>query len=493
MKIKRILPLLFILAFSIFSQISSFDNNSNCYCSKTFFMPRSIIEDVIFTLNNTNYYNYYQKEGDTCYGFSLSVQPFFQRSIHRSKIARFFLPCNAPRPLIVAQDGSGDIGSLWLGLQAAPPQNFKSVISLCPRRTIEGAVINFRQEFNYAYLDLNLAFVKTKHDIHIRECCPTGTILTAPTNCMGVLNNITNAIQAFDNPALGFSRIACEPLCRRGLDDIEAKLGYNFKQDSCGHFSIYGAGLISTEHKPSARYLFEPIIGRAGHHAIGAGISAGRILYNCNGESIVALLTNLDYRFFFKSHECRTVDLCNGDWSRYLLLAQSATPNKSFPATQFTTSALKVEPRNMINWWTALHYERHHFHLEIGYNLWWKESERVCFTKPCQNNTTGIFDLSGNLIGNPVSASQANITQSNTGPNAAPSEATFTPLTLNNFNINSARMPSVLTNKVYGTIGVSFPTCSSPVELAFGGAYEFARTNAALEQWAVWFKLIAGY
>jgi hypothetical protein len=487
----RKLVLVCLVISNIFSVIQA--NQNNCHSSKTFFMPRAIIEDVIFTLNNTNYYNYYQKEGDTCYGFSFSAQPFFQRSVKRHKLARYFLPCHAPRSLVVAQDGTGDIGSLWLGLEAAPGQNFRSIISICPRRTIEGAVFAIRQDINCAYVDLNLAYVQAKHDMQLTECCPTGTILNAPTSCVGVLNNITNATSAFNNPALQFGKISCRELKDRRLDDIEVKLGYNFKQDSCGHFSLYGAGLISTEHKPCGDYLFEPIIGRAGHHAIGAGLSAGSIIYNCDGQTIIALLTNFDYRFFLKSNECRTLDLCNGDWSRFLLVARDATTNLPFPAVNYLTRPFKVEPRSMINWWTALHWEHRQVHIELGYNLWWKDAEKLCLINSCNNNSTGIFDLTGSLTGSPISASRANITQSNTGSNAAPSDTQFTPITNAQLHINSAKMPSVLTNKVYGTLGLSFPTCASPVELALGGAYEFSRSNAALEQWAVWLKLIIGY
>ena len=90
------------------------------------------------------------------------------------------------------------------------------------------------------------------------------------------------------------------------------------------------------------------------------------------------------------------------------------------------TVPAKVTPGSQIEYWLAVHYAYCQWNVELGYNLWWRAKDSITLLGSLPSNT-GIYDLAGAVIHNPISASKANISQSAIGPNQAPSDATFTP------------------------------------------------------------------
>ena len=157
------------------------------------------------------------------------------------------------------------------------------------------------------------------------------------------------------------------------------------------------------------------------------------------------------------------------------------------PGINAFTQQLNVTPGSTIDLWLALHFERCQWNAELGYDLWWRQQERVELC--CFPTNIGIYDIAGDCARNPVTASTATICQGVTGTNVAVSDATFTFITCDDINLNSAATPKALSNTVYAALGYDGDLCDCPALVGVGGSYEFGSNSAALSNWTVWVKM----
>lgn len=461
---------------------------SNIVHPKTFFNPRQVTFDSTFELALTNYDIYHPLDCNDCYGVHLYATPFYEQSKKSCDFARYFLP-NAKCAIKVRQDGTGDVNPLWLQLSGQPVSPYNSVFAVNPQRKAAGVVFTARLDLgawsdclcNF-WLGFNTSVVHVKHNMNV--CETPSNQLSCPAN--------SNLCTAFNNPTWTAGKIACESLKKTGLDDIQVKLGYDWYYCGCdqeSHITPYLVAGIPTGKRPKSDFLFEPLVGSK-HGSFGVGLNADNLIWECGDRSVVWMM-DFKYRYVFKAHERRSIDLCkNLDWSRYLLLANINDPITPIPAINILTTDVNVTPRSVINFWTALHYERCGIGFEIGYNVWWRQREKVTLHEIPLINNLGIFDLAGAAVLNPTSASNANISQSIGGINPIVSNPTFVTLTLADLNLHSAEHPRAVTHKVYGATDYRCCWCNKEVSFGFGGSYEFARPRRnALEQWAVFGKL----
>ena len=202
------------------------------------------------------------------------------------------------------------------------------------------------------------------------------------------------------------------------------------------------------------------------------------------------------YQYLFKSNELRTFDLtANGEWSRYLLATKSTGPLSPFPLINATVQNAQVTPRGVLNFWAALHFQRCNSHFEVGYNLWWRQAEKVRLNnKACGSNgciiqngpnsaniaagNVGIIDLDN--VCTPVTSSTATISDTTSELVA---DSTFTPVTLADLNLASAAHPRVLTNKFYGSFAYDVRIYDRPLNIGLTGSYEVSKDRNAFNQW----------
>lgn len=477
-------------------------NNNECdnTRSKTFFRPRSIIEDVSIYFGQSNYNNYRKylapdedPIGNKETGIHLYRGFFYEQSRKSDKLAKFFLPGNK-NLISIQENGTGDVGSLWLSTIAPDGELYSSDLCISPKREALGSFVNYRQDFyclDGLWIDVKFAIFEAVHKLRPRE------VLTG-TGAMGTLPNATTALQYLDSSALKYGKLSkCdEETTNVGFDDIEVKLGYTFLGcEGLGHLDFYGSLIIPISETPTAEFMFEPMLGRA-HAGLGFGFNGGYKLLEKANKSL-SLMADFSYQYLFKRSEMRSLDLINnGEWSRYLRLVNINTPAVSFPAINVTTRCVDVTPRSTINFWAAAHYQACAWHAEVGYNLWWRQSEKVCLrTDNCcpldDLSNYGIFDLANTC--QPTTASTANISQSITvgggGSNDVVSDPAIKALSLADLDLCSTANSGALTNKFYGM--VSYDTCfrARPINIGVAGSIEFARNYNALDQWGVWINL----
>ena len=157
------------------------------------------------------------------------------------------------------------------------------------------------------------------------------------------------------------------------------------------------------------------------------------------------------------------------------------------PGINLLSGTVKVRPGSTLDIWTALRWERKKYTIELGYEFWWKQKEKISLNnKPIQQY--GIFDLAGmNLV--PQSASKANISNTAIGSNAAPSDETLVALTRQDINIDSGAHPAAYSSTLYAAVAWIDKHSTYELHASFGAQYEIAHRKSALEQWAVWGKI----
>ncbi|MEX0848769.1 MAG: hypothetical protein WD055_00910 [Candidatus Dependentiae bacterium] len=475
----------YFLLFFLHIMVLADCRNDTCH-SHSVFIPRDITSNNLLQHNLTLFWWYRTifKNHDTF--ITLQVSPFYQRSTNEDDIARFFLPCNQPS-VSVKEDGTGDIGSLWLNLIADANQQFDGSFSLSPQRTLIGTFINIRINWNpilniHLWSDIALAAMKSKHNIGLCE----------KSNTFGTACNVTNICQALNQENWEFNTFCPETQTKHGVDNIEFKFGYDWyflEEDSVDHLSPYFTFAVPTGKAGTAECIFEPIVGST-VNAVGFGFIADHNFYADEIHEL-AILTDFKYLYGLPVHEKRSFDLCkNGDWSRYLQVVKCDEPSNSMPGINVFTQEAQITIQSRIDWWIALHYRHRSCDVEIGYNFWWQQKEKVqIYDFP---KGYAIYDIVGDCMQQPTSASCAQICQSVIN-NAPVSDPSCVKLSLCDLNIASGTMPRSLTNSVYAAFGYDGHFYGLPTLIGAGASYEVSTDNNALSNWCVWSKFGISY
>jgi hypothetical protein len=465
--------------------------------ARTTFVPRSVTRDATFELALTNYHFFHvDRAQDRCGGLSFYFSPFYMKSRNGADLARYFLP-DGKTQLNVQQNGTGDVFSQWLGLAA--PDNFANTgfdatVSIAPQRKVYGGYFNLNYDFSQwcenTWLRITFAAMRVSHDLNLKEYASTLAVANA--------DGIRSVTQALNNPNWYAGKWSACPRGRAGVDDVQLKLGHDCFKD-CYRMTGYLVANIPTGQAPDARYLFEPLVGSR-HGGFGGGINSEYQVWD-DGSFGLVFMSDIKYIYLFRGTECRSFDICpNGELSRYLLVSENPGTSTLTPAQRAAlaqpgintfTGAARVTPRGQLDAWFAMHAQYCNWDFEAGYNVWWRQSEKVCFCKPLSADL-GIFDLNGSLgadtgLGIITSDSTAQINQGVTVPNLLIVDTVFTPLAvISSIDIDSAANPAVTTQKLYAAVAHSSTVCERELMAGFAGSYEFSNRAKALEQLAFW-------
>ena len=463
--------------------------------SHTFLRPRSLANNSAIELALSNYHLYHNNYDEKLYEkpahrAQLSIQATdLCQHMHSQRIADHFL-WGGKSELSVREDGSGDIGSVWLGLMT-PQRNFSSSISIDPWRDVVASVFTYHEDLSTVkeglWVSLTLPVADVRHSLSVVEFVqgPQGEA----ENSYG--DAITTVREALNSRDMHYGKLSNGRRGKSGLDDTQLKVGYNCHECEKGHCGVYGNLIVPTSEKPTARYLFEPVIGNGGHWGIGGGINADVELLR-NEKEVWSVQTDAQLRYLFSGSEKRSFDLKNGPWSRYLMVAHKDDPRTPLDGINYFTRDLVVKPGTSFDWFTALHYTHAEFNLEVSLDAWWRDKERVKLKRGWQENV-GIFDIAGDAHGHARSASGATINSSDFGKVVAPSDRYFTPVKKSDLNLQSAAMPGICTSTL--SVGFSFNTMllEAPAMIGFVVSSECGCSHRMMSTSQVMFKLAASF
>lgn len=406
--------------------------------------------------------------------FIFSAKPIYVQSVG-SKFQRYFT-INHQETLNVQEDGSGDIGSLWLNVISPDGTFYSSTLAFNPKRQKYGSMLYCAVDIGHHWqIAVNTALVAERHKLNATE--------TNRQN-LGTVDGYTTILESLENPARLYGKIYGVQHAV-GLDDIQVKFLYSARKSDHSWVDIYVLLGIPTGKATKATYLFEPQVGSK-HAQLGAGVD---VRYDLVAKDTLSwtLLGEAKYRYAFKAHEMRSFDLtANGQWSRYMLLVNEDDKYLSFSAINDLTFRAQVEPRSSLDIYLASQVRVKKFHVEAGYDFWLRAEEKTTLNGVTLS-AVGIADLLGMANLDPESASTANISQGvAAGPNQMVSDVAFVSLQTADINLRSGAAPRSISNTIYGSVGYHDDIYSHPVEAVLGASYEIGTNVNVPNAVSVW-------
>jgi len=424
---------------------------------------------------------------------------FYFQSFNGTNQAKAFFP-DDQASIIIGQNNDSDVSSSWIGVLSSPSDPFESIVSINPFRQVWGGTFKALVDFGALFPDLESALknmwtsiyvpvTHVKHNLNLTEQLLGG---------VGLTPGFQTAIQALNSPEYQFGILAVNVLTATAPDDMQWRLGWNFHRAKNTFASLSFVLFIPLGKRNTARYLFEPTVGNGGHWGPGLSLVGSYAFWN-TPRVRASLTAEMRWNYLMNGTERRTFDLTNGDWSRFLLVASINNTLDPIPGVNFLTRDASVTPRNTLDFLLSLNYNREPFTMEVGYDLWWKQRERVtlpansqplafaipAFTQslvPGQSLQAVIYSLTGCCP--KTSFSQAQICQGVPQPNGLPTDATPIAITNSDLNLSSATKPSTVYMKIYA--GCMYSAKEMPAAVGFCGSVEVNGPVNALRQWGVW-------
>ena len=321
--------------------------------------------------------------------FLFSVKPIYTRTVGNS--IKKYSNINHLCSMNAQEDGSGDIDPLWFQVISAPGTFYSSTLAFNPVQRTYGAMLYGAWMLPHDFaITVNTAVVKRKNNMHLCE-----THISA--NNLGQVPGLATISQALRSSAMCYGKV-CGTQSKAGFDDVQIKLLRNFWlcDDESLFGDLYALVGVPTGHGSKARYLFEPIIG-SNHVEFGLGLNAEKS-FECFICEQFWLYGELKWRYGFTAKETRSFDMTpNGQWSRYMLFTTPTASADPFFAINNLTFKANVTPRNAFDLLLAAHAEHCNFIVELGYNFWHRQAERVAHASIFPQSALRILLVSLNL------------------------------------------------------------------------------------------------
>lgn len=382
-------------------------------------------------------------------------------------------------------------------------------ISFSPQQTLWGLRLDWFQDIGHVFGDfffrVSTPVVHASNKMRMSILNPTDAVVQVDPAGGGTNENFS--LQEFFTGQVSVNETAAStnlqnPLTkgkiankreRTGFADIDFSLGYKVHECQSHHIFVSVDGTLPTGNKATGEYLFEPIIGNGNHFALGGSVDAGATAWeNCWGS--LRVVGSMRYKYLFENTQQRLLGLQINDpagtsrkFGQYYLIGDitnngaNQTNKPLFPAANILAQNVMVTPGHTIDGLVMLSAHACHWTIDLGYNLFWKNDERVVMKDTFPSDTYGIanpiYDTSAAF--DPATEVFAPINPST--PNNATPYAVV--------DINSAKTPTIVTHKIVGGLAYS---CKSydryPWSIGLGGSYEFQTDNDGLENYAFWAK-----
>ncbi len=436
--------------------------------------------------------------------FFVSNSAFYEESCSSGDLSNYFMIDGKSELVIKGYNaaGSRDIYAEWLGIPSSdhmdgdeqdyPHHTFSSKISMAPEMKRWG--VNYfvqkklRDNFWFSILVpfVNVATNARLSEYEISGQRPETLMPILDSGARGVLffEEPLNVTQALSHPLMKYGKIDNKKHQKAGLADITLRLGLNKMYKKC-LLDLYTQLVVPTGDKPTAEYLFEPIVGNGHHFAAGAGAKFSAKYKN------FTLMSDFDYLYLFQSSEKRSFDLNNGPWSRYMAATTGLPRTRPQRLINYLTKDLYVTPGSYANALFAADFNRDKIHLQFGVNIEAKANEKV-YLKEGFNDYVGIafydIDAPQSMI---ISGQDTyNLTYHNAKINnsmiVTSADSSFINIKESDLNLDSAKSLNQLSVNPFVSIGFDGTLDSHPYNVSFGTFYKSNSNNKSIGSWGLW-------
>lgn len=398
----------------------------------------------------------------------------FQSTLSFSPVQKYF-----GLGLLYHQHLSSDLDCGWWLELAMPIMCVKNTMGMCES-------INSPKELCTQEVPEVESFFSSDSTIHAKQCMTS----------------------AFASSVFRFGRIDARESAKTqwGVADLEATIGYTFLREHYYHLHGRAGVLIPTGNTPTAKFLFERIIGNNGHMGFFAGLFGGIKVWEHN-ENFLALELDTNLTTFLNKIQIRAIDLQGKPWGRYIwVYPNNLSMAQLSPGINFFTKSVNVSHGAIGDFNLAGVYTMSHFQGELGYHCYARDKEDLSLAT-CWQAVPGLGAIwySNNSF---LTTSNTRVTRSsatinnyeigmndvkefkatNTSTEQKDNDA-FKAIARDQLDLESAAHPAIIVNTLYMSLGYAWYDATYPVLINLAGAYEFGRGNAVMDRWKLWGKL----
>jgi hypothetical protein len=351
-------------------------------------------------------------------------------------------------------------------------------ITLSPLQTRMAVAVSYAQNLQSilegAWFDLNVSFARVENNLRA-----TFTGATANTTSYGAAEFFGGATMVPGDgltSTLAYGKMANNKAnaSATGLEQVDARLGYNFVSNDNGTFGGFVSGVMGLGTEPKCVELFESVVGHR-HMMLGAGLQ-GDVSLSQTDEHSMSLKLEGKAHYIFSREDLRpanivnvTVNGTNTNYQQYYLTKDGSL--SWGPALNYITRKVTVKPRYSADLNATFVYSNDCTSFDLGYGLQYRAKE--------DNALVGTFDDSRYVI--------AGITAASNVPVAAVGTSTAAYINKANLDFNQ---PSKILHTVRGGVNYTFNDMANPMGVGFGGAIQIANNkNEAHQEWQVFAKL----
>lgn len=469
------------------------------------------------------------------HGGAFELSFFGGGTLQTDTIANYFLP-NGKDYIIVGEDSSNsavnrtrDVNAAHFKIITADVNSvaeqgtygadfhdltFESRVKFCPKQTFFGLGLAYKHR-----LPRNFWVCAYAPVIQVRnKLCMNEDVINAGGGhpMTGTYTNFIDAVS--QNTDRLYGNMTNRVMKKTRISHLDIQGGYDIVKGE--QFLMGGfAGLyIPCGNKPTARCLFEPIVGNNGHVGIEFGNYADiQLLSDKDGRTLTAHLAGTT-RYLIPNVQRRSFDLRDKTWSRHMIVWENYNAGLAYasPAAadanadfliNYSTLCVNVHPHFNYDHNMALEYKHNQFRGELGYNLFARKEEELCFCQAMANgigiaaiheyvvnqNTTPIAPATNSLatINSPVCkidgySAKADEIVYPAGDNTA---RAYIPITQNDLDLRSGAQPAAISQTFYIGFGYTWDTWKFPFMIDGGASYELSQDNAAVTRWLAWLKV----
>ncbi len=476
----------------------------SAHTNKTFLMPRT--QDVCLSREQASMHDLMNTRAHDRFGGNLQVTGYYSESVKKDALGKYFGVKDKNTFIAdIGTDRTGDVdlgqiihdGGVGAAAGAAAHQN---TMKFEPKNRVMGVNFDYAQclgkILDGLYMGVQLPVQKVENDMGMTVTGPDAAAIkkyfAEGLAVVGVPGNggpvgLLGTAAAAD--MLNSSQVALQNLKIAGkkevtgIADINVTLGYNFVRNENWKAGLGVDLAIPTSNAPDGKNLFEPVMGRAGHWALGMnGHVCGDVWHG--DDQKLSIHAKLSYAYGFKAVEKRLVG-GEGDLSQYALIGRLGVlrSQQFVPAANLGVVDVDVTPGNEFRANLGGSYHNGGLVFGLGYQPGWKDVEKVgkkaalpdatyatmvSAQRALQDANVQLFTLIG------AGGALAN--------NNAPGGALKA---INNADVTGDPMPSRLSHRVGGNLGYTFKEWEYPVSIALGGHYELGKDNATADNWGV--------
>ena len=297
--------------------------------------------------------------------------------------------------------------------------------------------------------------------------------------------------------ALTHGKISTKTLSKTAVADVRVSAAYDVVTGADCGLRFKGSLIVPTGSKSDEKYLWEPVVGNNRHLGAAIGFDANSRLWENEAKRMSIWVSGgLEYTYLFTSREKRLFGLWehqrdSGGWTtinkrapwRHMALGVKAGSKGGFPLANELARDAYVTPGSHFESVMGLTLCWRAFHFNLGYNVFYKQSEIVTLADAWQDDTF-MFANGRDLDSLPsldYFIQKPGKTNSGLG-DAKKVVAHVSPLT--------CTTPDAETHTLLLSAGYNGELRKHKVNASLGASYELAaNSNKALQGWALFGKV----